>query len=289
MNTYEIVTERIVEKLKKGEVPWRSPYLVKKLGQLQNIKTKHYYSGINLFLLCDAPLGKFLTYKQAQELGGQVKKGAKGYPVVFFKNFTPESFKSDPEKCEEKIPCMRYYTVFDLSDIEGIEYDHPRMVEPRSDCEINQICEQTIKSYTEREKIELRSERPDMAYYSPTNDYISIPDRGYFINDQAYYQTLFHEMTHSTGHATRLDRKIVGKNHHSIDQYSKEELIAEMGSAFLCSKTGMLDDSIIEVSASYLNNWIKILKGDPKLIVSAAGKAQKAVNFILKENSDLAE
>lgn len=291
MKVNEIVTNKIIEKLKAGCPPWQSPYAIQRMGTLQNFKTKHRYTGINLFLLWESPTGSFLSYKQAQELGFQVRKGAKSYMCVFFTKFTPKGAETKVNKkgeiIDNSLPCLRYYNLFDIADIEGLEAETEKLTGIVKDRETDtsldldyrkasQICD----GYLNRNKIKLRNIDDRFAFYSITEDYINIPKLEFMKSKEDYYSTLFHEITHSTGHPTRLDRPLVGRNHHSVDKYSKEELVAEIGSAFLCAEADIIDRTI-DNSAAYCEHWIKALKADHNLIISAASRANKAYDFVL--------
>lgn len=285
----EIVTSKIIEKLKTGCPPWQSPYAIKRMGSLQNFKTKHRYTGINLFLLWEAPTGSFLSYKQAQELGYQVRKGAKSYMCVFFTKFTPKNAQTKTNKkgeiVDNSIPCLRYYNLFDIADIEGLEAETEKLTGISKDRETEagldlSKAKQITDNYLSHHKIELKNVDDRFGFYSITEDYINMPKLELIKSDSEYYSTLFHEITHSTGHPKRLDRPLVGRNHHSVDKYSKEELIAEIGSAFLCAEAGIIDRTI-DNSAAYCEHWIKALKADHNLIISAASRANKAYDFVL--------
>lgn len=279
-DVYQIVTDRIVEMLEKGTVPWRKPWST--AGSLpKNLVSQKAYSGINPFLLMTAPYDSqyWLTYKQAQDLGGHVKKGEKGTPIVFYKTYQKEvECPDDPDAPNfETRYALRHYTVFNVEQCDGIDYEEPE-----------------ITIYPENERIEkaenvqlFMPNRPvvtyggSRAYYRPHMDSVTIPELNRFEKPEYFYSTLFHELAHSTGHKSRLNREgITGIHSFGDSVYSREELVAEMTAAFLCAHCG-IENSTIENSAAYLQSWIKVLKGDKKLAIKAGALAQKAANYIL--------
>jgi len=275
LDVYDIVTERMIALLEQGVCPWNKPW---KSGSIpSNFVSKKPYRGINVFLLAftgfDCPY--FVSFKQATELGGTVKKGSKGFPVVFW-NWFPKRENGAPvfkNGKPEMIPFLRYYTVFNLEQCEGIKWEKPE----RKD--FNPI--ETAESYVNGMKnAPTLTHGGSRACYSPALDCVRMPAKEAFTTPEAYYATLFHELTHATGHEKRLARKgIMEIDHFGSEQYSREELVAEMGSAFLCAMSGILP-SVEKNSAAYLANWLGVLKGDKKLVVTAAGQAQKAVDYI---------
>lgn len=274
---YEIITERIIEKIEStGVLPWKQPwkhYLSE--GAPQNIVSKKPYRGINTFLLgCsgfDSPF--WMSYKQATDLGGFVRKGEKGTPVVWWNWFE----KTGKDGKSEKIPCLRYYTVFNLDQCECIEAPKLKTSTLSKKTPI-ESCEAIVSGYhgPSIQHVESR------AYYSPSKDLVNMPLPGSFTTPESYYAVMFHELGHSTGHATRLNRSgIVGASvGFGSDPYAKEELIAEMSSAFLCGYAG-ISPAIEDQSASYLDSWIKHLRGNSKLILDSVGNAQRSADFIL--------
>jgi antirestriction protein ArdC len=270
---YEVITERIVSMLNEGVCPWRRPW--NRMNAFPaNFTTRKTYNGFNFFLLCtighEVPF--YLTYRQATELGGNVRKGEQGLPITYWKLLKSEELDSKGEP--KKIPLLRYYTVFNASQIEGVEF--PKVANRTGS---------TFEPVTEAERIVSNwKHAPKIAHgyaqasYCPDTDTIQMPSPGSFDSSEAYYSTLFHELGHSTGHKSRLSRKI--DNRFASDDYSREELVAEMTSAFLCAHCG-IDNSTTPQSAAYLASWIKALKGDPRLAVTAAAQAQKAANLIL--------
>lgn len=269
---YEIITERIQEQLKNGVIPWRRPWVT---TPPVNWATGRPYNGVNVFILGE---GEFATFRQIQQAGGKVKKGAKAYPVVFWKFVEVEKSTTDAaghEKIEVvKVPFLRYYSVFKISEqTEGLELRHTKP--PRQGQEnVIPRCEAVIDNYKDRPIIQAGEE----AAYRPNSDVITIPERNRFYTAEGYYSTLFHELIHSTGHPTRLNRDL--STRHNSAQYSREELVASLGAAFLCSVAGIINASLIENEAAYINGWLSFLRDDSKAFVWAAGRAQKAADYI---------
>lgn len=271
----DMITERILAKMEQGQIPWRKPWAGSK-GAVSHITGKPY-SLLNQILLDFG--GEYITYKQAQAEGGQVKKGAKGIPVVFWKQYE----KKDEETGEiEYIPVLRYYTVFNINDVDGIEPKHEPET-PVKHANPVDYAEQIIKYYQTRENITIHREEPSSrAFYRPATDEITVPRMEQFADTAEYYSVVFHEMTHSTGAANRLNRKF-GKKYSfgADDNYSKEELVAEIGAASLVNHCNLETDESFTNSAAYIQGWSKALKEDTTLIIAAAGKAEKAYQFVL--------
>ena len=272
IKSYERITERIVSLLEQGTVPWHKPWQVK-TGLPRNLVTQKPYRGINPFLLMamsyESP--HWLTLRQANQLGGTVKKGEKSCPVVFWKQMQIE----DKEKEESKrIPLLRLYHVFNVAQCEGLKNVPTTEVDAFAVTEAAEIVAKMPQSPVIKHGM-------TAAYYSPHEDCVGMPERKRFNTEDAYHSTLFHELVHSTGHEKRLKRlSITERNGYGSDPYCKEELIAELGSAFLCGQAGIVERTIDD-SASYLQGWLKRLQEDKTLIVYAAAQAQKAADFIL--------
>ena len=271
-STYEIVTEAIIKQLQSGIAPWRKPW---RTEMPANLASKKEYRGINVFLLSSLGYGSryWLTYRQAQTLGGSVRKGEHGSKVVFWK--IDEYRKEDKETGEtenRKSILLRYYTVFNLEQCEGIQSPEPtRVIAPLEQCET------IVNSMPNRPGFE----QDARAFYRPSTDTVGVPARSAFDSAEEFYSTLFHELTHSTGHPSRVGREgIMEHNPFGSDDYSTEELVAEMGAAMLCGVAG-IQSRTLDNSASYLQSWINRLRSDSRLIVSAASQAQKAADYIL--------
>ena len=261
---YSFVTERILAELDKGVVPWRKPWIG---GPPINWVSKKTYRGINLFLL---PPGEYLTYRQAAGAGGFVRKGERGRMVVFYK--TLEVKDRDREDERKTIPLLRYYTVFEVGQCEGIER---RRTVKGVDHDPVAACEEILNGFAGRPPVEFGG---GGARYSPGEDRIKMPAREMFTSMGEYYSALFHEIIHSTGHPSRLNRLSDGQD--PDDPYAFEELVAEMGAAMLCGKAG-IEELTIENAAAYIGSWRGKISSDPALVVRAASQAQKAADLVL--------
>lgn len=279
---YNIITDRIIELLEEGVVPWSKCWSSPAGGVPQNFISKKPYRGINAFLLAFAPYQSpyWMTFKQAKDLGGSVKKGEKSTLVVFWK-----LLKKTEDGEEKSIPLLRYYRIFNLEqcDIPEDKIPETQQVEEFDNDPLEQ-CEAVVSQMKDCPEIRHEGFR---AYYKPSVDQVTMPEREHFHDSEAYYATLFHELSHSTGHKSRLNRDgIKSISAFGSEDYSKEELIAEMSSSFLCGACG-IENSTIERSAAYLQSWLKVLKSDSKMIIQAAGKAQKSADFILGTTFDV--
>lgn len=279
---YNKITNIIIERLKSGEIPWEKPWSNKTQITPQNYVSGKHYNGINELILMsrrdEHPL--YLTFNQAKELGGSIKKGAKSSIVVFWKPLHIDKLtgkivnnKADYKKDDKIIPYLKYFNVFNIKDTEGFEKKLPEIIQI-SEKEKIEACEKIINEMPDRPQI---IEQGNIASYSHTHDIVSVPPREQFKNIHEFYSTAFHELIHSTGHSKRLDRKL--DNFFGTKPYAKEELIAELGSSFLCGKTG-IETKTIENSAAYIQGWLKELSSDPKFVFEAATKAQKAADYI---------
>ncbi|MGH7953159.1 MAG: ArdC family protein [Limisphaerales bacterium] len=271
-SVYEQVTERMIALLEKGNVPWRKPWSVQ-TGLPRNLISKKPYRGINLFLLhsmqYESPF--WLTYRQANELGGYVRKGEKACRVVFWKLREIEDEQTGEA---DKIPLLRFYYVFNIAQCDGLK--NVPAVEPPMDAPA--MPEAIVATMPQRPPIK---HGMALASYSPSADIVSMPNRERFEKQEGYYATLFHELIHSTGHAIRLNRStLIESAGFGSNPYCREELIAEMGAAFLCGHAG-IGETVLENSAAYVQNWLEQLKNDKRLIVQAAAQAQRAADFIL--------
>lgn len=275
---YEMVTGRILEMLDRGIVPWHKPWTDAQGGNAtpRNLKSGKAYRGINVFLLGCAGFSSpyFVTFKQALELGGAVRKGEKGMPVVFWKRLQVEDEKTGEKKT---IPMLRYFTVFNVEQCDGLTV--PTGTERPAGFSPIAAAEEAVKTYQNAPTI---THGPGGAYYSPKADRINMPARESFQSPAHYYATLFHELGHSTGHLTRLAREgIVKAEGFGSHLYSKEELVAEMTAAMLCGVTGIDGSGILDNSAAYIGSWLQKLRDDRKLLVQAAAQAQKAADLVL--------
>ena len=233
---------------------------------------------MNVFLLASQGYASpyWLTYKQALSIGGNVRKGEHGTPVTFWKigKYSKENEAGETEN--RKSILLRYYTVFNVLQCDGLpDFGTGASINPIAE------CESVVKAMPNAPRIAAS----DAAWYRPSTNTVGIPPIDTFHGSAEYYSTLFHELAHSTGHASRVGREgIETLNSFGSESYSKEELVAELGAAMLCGVTG-IGKSTLENSAAYIATWIKRLKDDSKLIISAASQAQKAADYILGKSA----
>lgn len=285
-DVYKMVTDRIIKLLETGVTPWRKNW--RGVGAARNYTSNVLYSGINRVLMNMTPheIPYFLTFNQARELGGNVRKGSKGERVFYFsrifKDENGRTLSEDAAKTSNgKVSCyslVKYYTVFNIADVDGIEFKIPEL--KLNENEEIERCENILLEMSDAPKLINKSNQP---CYIPALDVIRMPKIKQFNKSESYYSVLFHEVIHSTGHQKRLARNgIIKPNKFKSISYSFEELIAEIGSAFLCLEVGINSKESEEDNAAYLKGWLKVFKSDTKIIFQAAAKAQQAVNYILK-------
>ncbi len=279
-NVYDMVTNRIIAELEKGQIPWEKPWTGVRSGAYNRI-TKRPYSLLNQMLLQHS--GEYATFKQWQDLGGHVRKGEKSEIVVFWKIFESKEANPDTGEIEiKKIPLLRYYNVFHISQVEGVEPLAPEQL--NDEVEPIEAGDKIITDYITREHLNFIECKSNKAYYSPTNDTVVVPLKEQYSMINEYYSTTYHELVHSSGHKTRLNRLQTGAvASFGSENYSKEELVAEIGSATLMSVAGIETSKTFRNSTAYIQNWLQVLRNDNKFIVSASSKAEKAVNYILAE------
>ena len=276
---YQEVTDTIIQELENGVASWAKPWNGSNAFVQTSFASGKAYKGINRLILGMSATengytsNKWVTYNQAKKLGGQVRKGQKSTPVILYKTIAVDEANKETGEAESKsIPLMRTFNVFNIDQIDGIE-----------DAEKTTQAVKTWNDLTHVEndiqatQADVRYTDENQAYYHTVSDYVAMPSKDQFDDAGAYYATLLHELTHWTGHKSRLDRtngKVFGD-----DAYAKEELVAELGSAFLCANyaiTGKLQH------ASYIKTWIAVLKNDKKLIFKASAAAQKASDLLLE-------
>lgn len=279
---YQMVTDRIIAQMESGVIPWLKPWNSTGAGAVSR-STGKPYSLINQMLL-PRP-GEYATFKQINEAGGRIRKGEKASTVIFWKQIrvTEPDIETGDIKVK-MIPVLRYYQVFNLDQCENIAPIHYREPEPTNASPIEE-AETVISEYVTRSGLDLRNTQPsNKAYYSPARDRVVLPMLQQYEDSAEYYSTAFHELTHSTGHSSRLNRFTTDRAAaFGSSEYSKEELIAELGSCFLMGHCGINSDTTERNSAAYLQGWLKALQNDRSLIVSAASKAEKAAALILGE------
>lgn len=280
-SVYEMVTDRIIEQLESGVIPWQKPWTGVRSGAFNRISKKPYSLLNQMLLKFD---GEYATFKQWADLGGHIRKGEKSEMVVFWKIQPIEEEQEDGTKVVKQIPLLRYYNVFHISQVDGVEPLPQEAID--NNIEPIEKAESILYDYWTRENITVKHMAGNRAYYSPTHDMICLPLFEQFTDSNEYYSTAFHESVHSTMKENRCnraeDRK--GKNvAFGSQDYSKEELIAEIGSATILNIIGIETKGSFTNSAAYIQNWLSVLRNDVKFIVSASSKAEKAVKYILGE------
>jgi antirestriction protein ArdC len=288
VDVYTLVTNRIIEHLEKGVIPWQQPWT--DAGLPKNLVTGKNYKGINVWLLTplNYPQNCFLTFKQVKDLGGSVKKGEKSQEVIFWKWVEREKESNSKEIIEKtetmeekdkikKVPILRYYRVFNIAQCEGIPKEKiPPVIERKNDP--IESCEKIINEMPKRPEIRHNEQR---AYYQKLNDFVNMPKMETFENSESYYATLFHELVHSTGHNERLNRKeIINNKGFKTEDYAIEELTAEMGASYLKSYAGIPIEQL-KNNIAYIQGWLEKLRKDKKIIVYASSQAQRATDYIL--------
>lgn len=274
---YELITDRMVAALEEGTVPWRKPW---NAGVAPRSVEGHVYRGVNAFLLGMEPYASpfWITFNQAKKREGTVKKGEKSTIVVFWKRLLVwDTDEATGQKTKKMVPMLRFYRVFNLEQTEGVKV--PKAV---AEFDASKVAHEEITDaaaivagYPNPPKI--LSTQSDQAYYQPLLDHITVPELSQYDRPEEYYSTLFHEMGHSTGHPSRLNRKQTGG--FGSHDYGREELVAEMTNAYLCAEAGI--QVTFDNSAAYLASWIRTIREDVRAVVVAAGAAQRAADHIL--------
>jgi antirestriction protein ArdC len=274
---YQSITDRFVEQLKKGTVPWQKPWF-----GVQNMVSRKQYRGINALLLGSTEFQSpfWVSFKQALDLGGNIKKGEKSMPVIYYKLFDKRDEAGHVmvrgNGRTDRIPFIRWANVFNLDQTEGIT--PPAITTGQS---AGQSLEKAAAIVANAKLCPIHH-TGFAALYSPKDDVIRMPSPSSFRSLEDYHLTLFHEMTHATGHSSRLDREgITQPAKFGSERYSKEELIAELGAAFLSNEAGILTNLQFENSSAYLGSWIQKFQNDPRMIVSASSQAQRGADFVL--------
>jgi antirestriction protein ArdC len=290
MNTYDIVTEKIIGLLEQGIVPWRRPWA--STGLPRNLVSKKPYRGVNLFLLSTTKyLSPFwLTMKQANELGGSVRKGEHSQIVVFWKvdQIATAETESDPENGEANEKSrrrfvLRYYRLFNLEQCQlpqAVLDKVPKIETHQHDP--SEAAERIIAGMPNPPEIQYAGSQ---AFYSLITDRITLPPRELFISAEEHFGTWAHEASHASGHPQRVNRKsITDAAPFGSPVYSFEELVAECSAAYLCAEAG-ISSALIENQAAYIQGWLTTLRSDKRMVVMAAAQAQKAADYILNRQN----
>jgi antirestriction protein ArdC len=287
-NLYDEVTNRIISELEAGRFPWVQPWgrsVGVAPGLPRNALTARNYSGVNVLILWGAviengyPSQSWLTFRQALEAGGNVRKGERGATVVYADRFTPDAEKERARETGEEaraVPFLKRFTVFNVAQCEGLRPGLAADPAPLPERQIVPVAEEVIAA----SGVDFRI-GGDRAFYVPTHDYVQVPPQPAFFEQIDYYRTALHELTHATGHASRLGRKFATS--FGTKDYAREELVAEMGSAFLCAALG-IEPTVRH--ADYLASWLSVLREDNRAIFRAAGQASKAADWILARHAD---
>lgn len=276
-----MVTDRVIEQMQQGIIPWHRPWTGAADGAM-NYVTRRPYSLLNQLLL--GRDGEWLTWKQIQDCGGKLKKGAKAGMVVYYGKFVAKEEKADGTVEEKEIPVLKYYNVFHLSDCTGIESKIENDVHTTT--RPIDAAEDIINGYlTSEDAPRFHNDQPsNRAYYAPSTDTVVVPMISQYDIAEEYYSTTFHELTHSTMKESRCNRRAENERAaFGSENYSREELVAELGAAMLCTVSGLDNDKAFKNSVAYLQGWLKALKNDNKMMVWAASRAEKAARYIMGE------
>jgi antirestriction protein ArdC len=282
-DSYAAITDRIISALERGTVPWRTPWRAR--GH-RNALSGRPYRGINLLVLAITALERgfddprWLTYRQAASRGGHIRRGEHGTQIVLWKWIEREDSATD--EAAERHPLLRLFTVFNVTQCEELAlpaHDAAVPLDPLAEAEA------IAAGYSDGPPVICDAES---AYYIPLRDEVHLPPRESFRDAHGYYATLFHELAHSTGHPSRLNREgYQSAARFGSEIYSREELVAEFAAAFLGQEAG-IDPSRVEQSAAYIASWLRALRDDRRLAVVAAGQAQRATDHILGRHPEVA-
>ncbi len=279
MDVYSMVTDRIIKQLEEGTIPWHKPWVGCMEGAFNRISRKPY-SIMNQILLGQP--GEWGTLRQWSEIGGKVRKGSKASMVVFWKLQEKKDRNEHGEEVVRMLPVLRYYNVFHIDQVENVL---PLQIDKTFPTEPIEEAEKFFREYIEREHITLREGHSGRAFYCPTDDSITIPGINQFEKSEEFYGVAFHESSHSTLKKCRCDREAENRTSFFGDEeYSKEELVAEISSAAILHSLGIETECTFQNSAAYIESWLHVLKNDKRMIVSASGKAEKSAKYILGIN-----
>lgn len=287
-NLYREVTSRIIAELEAGRFPWVQPWKAGGAGapgMPRNALTGRPYSGINVLILWatvierDYPSQSWLTFRQAIEAGGCVRKGERGTTVVYADRFTPESEKARTAESGDdprQVAFLKRFTVFNVAQCEGLREGLAADPAPLPDACVVPLAEAVIAASGIAFQI-----GGSRAFYAPGPDLVVVPPQGAYFDSINYYRTCLHELTHATGHTSRLARDLASA--FGSEGYAREELVAELGSAFLCAALGIVPTVR---HADYLTSWLDVLRGDARAIFRAASAASKAADWLLARHQN---
>jgi len=293
---YKVITDQIIELMENNQTPWAKPWSMGKLSAQANFISGRPYTGANAFFLAmtshiEGKSNFWITFNQIRKAGIKLKKGSKSTAVIGWFNLKNKNADDEKDtdkktgKGQETINLRAsYYRVFNIDDCEQLT---DSMVKKLKDTEPETFEHDPIDA---AEKV-INNMQPKIefgrnaAFYVPSKDFIGMVDKERFETIESYYGVLFHELTHWTGHKSRLDRKEIGKKaSFGSEEYSEEELCAEMGSVFICSEIGLSTESNLRNSSAYIKGWLKFIKSNPKAFVMACQRAQKACDYALQRN-----
>lgn len=288
---YDKVTRRIIGELEAGRLPWVQPWGSAPDGAgpglPRNALTGRAYCGVNILILWGAvvergyPTQGWLTFRQALKAGGSVRKGERGQSVVYADRFTTEAERERARASGEEaraIPFLKRFTVFNVAQCDGLGDLAPEPA-PLPECKVVPLAEEVIAASGVTFRI-----GGDEAFYAPGYDFVQVPPQPAFFDSVNYYRTCLHELTHATGHPSRVVRDLSGR--FGSDGYAREELIAEMGSAFLCASLGIVPTVR---HADYLGSWLAVLRDDNRAIFRAAAAASRAADWLLNRHREWRE
>jgi antirestriction protein ArdC len=270
MDIAQTITDRIIAELEQGTAPWVKPW--DESAEAYNPISGTVYRGVNQLWLGMFGTGRsnaWLTFKQASDAGLSVKKGSKGVPIVFWKPLSVTRKDSNGDEVQATLPLLKHYFVFNADDVDGATFS-------KQGGTLEGSIDSRVQSVIDRLQLANGVQVASAAYYQATKDLIGMPALSSFRSLADYHATLLHEAVHATGHQSRLDRKLANK--FGSEAYAFEELIAELGAAMLCMKTGI--DGQLQ-HASYIESWLKVLKQDKNAIIKAASKAQAAMDYLI--------
>lgn len=274
-DAYQEITDYVIEQMEKGNIPWHKPWRVQDVPK--NLSTGKEYRGCNVFLLGFKTYKSnyWLGFKQAQEMGGHVKKGEKGSKIVKWNIKKVEVKQPDGTVKEDCKMFPMILTVFNVDQCEGLAVPE----EVHREFDPIPRCEDIAANMPNKPRI---SHGGGRACYSPAADMVKMPPQETFDDEQHYYTTLFHELSHSTGHRSRLNRKGIAGGSHSFGSktYAQEELVAEMSAAFLSGEAG-IKDMVIDNSVAYVQSWIRVFQDNKKTFIQSAQQAQKSADYVL--------
>lgn len=285
-DVYQIVTDRILQAMDAGVIPWHFPWKNVRTGAINRF-TGRRYSVLNQMLLMHQ--GEYGTFRQWTDprVGGRIRKGEHAEIVVFWKwpedqeetkEYETDAVEPEKKEAHRRGPILKYYHVFHISQVEGVE---PLKAEQELfETEPLVAAEKLLQDYIFREGIRFENDLSNEAYYSPAMDSIHVPGLAQYERAEEYYSTAFHEVVHSTGCLKRLARPGLQKVSYGTETYSLEELVAEIGSSCILHSLGIESDSSVTNSIAYVQGWMASLRNDRKMIVTAAAQAERAVRFM---------